>query len=279
MRVIKATDIKQAVRDMCIDANIRLPAELEELIIRSRDLESGELGREILGDLCRNMEAARKMNIPICQDTGMAVVFADIGQEIFIDGDFERAVNDGVHSGYTQGYLRASVVEDPLRRKNTGDNTPAIIHTRLVPGDKLRLTVAPKGFGSENMSALKMMNPSADRKDIIDFVVDTVVKAGGNPCPPVVIGVGLGGDFELCALLAKRALCRDVSKIHEDVFYSELEEEILTAVNESNVGPQGFGGDITALRVMIEAFPTHIAGLPVAVNMGCHVTRHKTCTV
>ena len=206
----------------------------------------------------------------------MAVIFAEVGQEVHIQGDFEAAVNEGVRRGYVDGLLRCSVVQDPLRRGNTGDNTPAILHTRLVPGDKLTLTVAPKGFGSENMSRLKMMTPAATEEDLIAFVKETVALAGANPCPPVVLGVGIGGDFELCAALAKKALCREVSQRHPDPYYAQLEEKMLRAANETGVGPQGFGGDTTCLAVNIETYPTHIAGLPVAVNVGCHVTRHET---
>ena len=206
----------------------------------------------------------------------MAVVFAEVGQELHILGNFEDAINEGVRQGYVEGLLRCSVVADPIRRGNTNDNTPAVIHTRLVLGDQLKLTVAPKGFGSENMSCLKMLTPSATREEIIGFVTETMKKAGGNPCPPVVLGVGLGGDFEMVAQLAKKALCRDVSKRHPDPFYAQLEADMLAAVNTLGVGPQGFGGDITALAVNIETYPTHIAGLPMAVNVGCHVTRHKT---
>ena len=206
----------------------------------------------------------------------MAVVFAEIGQDVHIvDGDFEDAVNEGVRQGYCEGLLRKSVVSDPLERVNTNDNTPAIIHTRIVHGDKVTLTVAPKGFGSENMSRIKMFTPSATKDDIVGFVVDTVKVAGGNPCPPIVLGVGIGGDFEQCALLSKKALCRNVSQRNEKIFYAQLEEEMLKKVNETGVGPQGFGGLTTALAVNIETAPTHIAGLPVAVNVGCHVTRHK----
>ena len=206
----------------------------------------------------------------------MAVVFAQVGQEVHINGNFEEAVNAGVRQGYVEGLLRRSVVADPLRRTNTGDNTPAILHTRLVPGDRLKLTVAPKGFGSENMSRLRMFTPAASEEEIIAFVAQTVQEAGGNPCPPVVLGVGIGGDFELCAQLAKTALCRDVGQRNPDPFYQDLEARMLQAVNETGVGPQGFGGTLTALAVNIEAYPTHIAGLPVAVNVGCHVTRHQS---
>lgn len=279
MRELKAAAITKAVRDLCIETNIRLPGDLSERIRASAGLETDETAAGILCDLGRNMDLAVELNIPVCQDTGMAVVFADIGQEVHIRGDFEAAVHEGVKKGYTEGFLRCSVVRDPLRRENTNDNTPAVIHVRLVPGDEVRLTVAPKGFGSENMSRLKMMNPSASPEDIVAFCVESVVLAGSNPCPPIVMGVGVGGDFEVCAYLAKKALCRDVSTKNSDPFYAELEQRILTEINKTGVGPQGFGGDTTALAVMIEAFPTHIAGLPVAVNMGCHVTRHGTAVL
>ena len=274
MRVIKAEDITKAVKELCVETNKILPKDLEQLIGCSCGRESSPMGKAILKDLCSNMDAAREMNIPVCQDTGMAVIFAQIGQEVYIEGPFEAAVNQGVREGYTDGLLRCSVVGDPLRRVNTGDNTPAIIHTSLVEGDRLTLTVAPKGFGSENMSRLKMFTPSAAIEDIIDFVKETVIIAGSNPCPPIVLGVGIGGDFELAAYLAKKALCRDVSVRNSDPFYRDLEEKMLEAVNSTGVGPQGFGGDITALAINIEEYPTHIAGLPVAVNVGCHVTRH-----
>ncbi len=276
MREITSAEIAAAVKALCVEANRRLPGDLERLVRESPEKERDATGRSILEDLGRNLDAARELGVPICQDTGMAVVFADVGQEVHISGDLTEAVDRGVREGYLNGLLRCSVVKDPLRRENTGDNTPAILHTRLVPGDRLTLTVAPKGFGSENMSRLKMLTPAADREDIIRFVTETVAEAGGNPCPPLVLGVGLGGDFEYCALLSKRALCRPVSQRNSDPYYAALEEDILNAVNATGVGPQGFGGQVTALAVNVEAFPTHIAGLPVAVNVGCHVTRHKT---
>ena len=275
MREIPVSDITEAVARLCVEANRSLPADLEASIVSASQREENALGRSILCDLCENMRAARELGLPVCQDTGMAVVFAEIGQEVhFTGGSFEEAVNKGVHRGYTEGLLRCSVAADPIRRGNTGDNTPAVIHTRLVPGDRVSLTVAPKGFGSENMSRLQMMTPAATEDDLIAFVAETVRLAGGNPCPPVVLGVGIGGDFEQCALLAKTALCRPVSERNKDPFYAELEEKMLRAVNETGVGPQGFGGDTTALAVNIEWAPTHIAGLPIAVNVGCHVTRH-----
>ena len=275
MREIPVSDITEAVARLCVEANRSLPADLEASIASASQREENALGRSILCDLCENMRAARDLGLPVCQDTGMAVVFAEIGQEVhFTGGSFEEAVNKGVHRGYTEGLLRCSVAADPIRRGNTGDNTPAVIHTRLVPGDRVSLTVAPKGFGSENMSRLQMMTPAATEEDLIAFVAETVRLAGGNPCPPVVLGVGIGGDFEQCALLAKTALCRPVSERNKDPFYAGLEEKMLRAVNETGVGPQGFGGDTTALAVNIEWAPTHIAGLPIAVNVGCHVTRH-----
>lgn len=276
MREITAREITAAVRQLCIDANRVLPADLEQTIHTCSQQEKDPTAQSILCDLCHNLDAAREMEIPICQDTGMAVVFAEVGQDLHIAGSFEEAVNEGVRQGYVEGLLRCSVVKDPIRRGNTEDNTPAILHTRLVPGDKLTLTVAPKGFGSENMSRLKMLTPAAKEEDIIAFVKETVELAGSNPCPPVVLGVGIGGDFELVAYLAKKALCRSVSQRNPDPYYADLEQKMLEVVNGTGVGPQGFGGQTTALAVNIETYPTHIAGLPMAVNVGCHVTRHKT---
>lgn len=276
MREISREEIVSTIERLCVEANRQLPESLEERIKAGVQQETSLIARPVMEDLCRNLQAARELEIPICQDTGMAVVFAEVGQEVHINGNFEQAVNEGVRRGYVNGLLRCSVVGDPLRRVNTGDNTPAVLHVRLVPGDKLRLTVAPKGFGSENMSRLRMFTPAAGEEEIISFVAETVKEAGGNPCPPVVLGVGIGGDFELCAQLAKQALCRDVAVQNSDPYYAELEARMLAAVNETGVGPQGFGGDVTALAVNIEAYPTHIAGLPVAVNVGCHVTRHRS---
>ncbi len=279
MRVVKAEDITKSVKELCIDANRILPCDLEKLIGESVDKETNETGKSILGDICANMDAAREMNIPVCQDTGMAVIFVEVGREVYIDGNFEDAINEGVRQGYVDGLLRKSVVRDPIRRGNTDDNTPAIIHTRIVDGDKIKITAAPKGFGSENMSRLKMFTPSATIDEIVGFVTETVKVAGSNPCPPIVLGVGIGGDFEMVAYLAKKALCRDVSERNPDPFYAELEQRMLEEANKTGVGPQGFGGDTTALAVNIETYPTHIAGLPVAVNVGCHVTRHKTAEI
>ena len=279
MRRISAEEISAAVAKLCVEANRQLPGSLEKRVRESAAGETSPLGKAILGDLAENLDAAREMGVPICQDTGMAVVFAEVGQEVYIEGAFEEAVHEGVRRGYVDGLLRCSVVADPLRRGNTGDNTPAVLHTRLVPGDKLTLTVAPKGFGSENMSRLRMLTPAASPEDIVGFVAETVKTAGANPCPPVVLGVGIGGDFEMCAYLAKKALCRDVDVRHPDPYYAELEKRMLEEVNETGVGPQGFGGKVTALCVNIETYPTHIAGLPVAVNVGCHVTRHQSVTL
>ncbi|MBQ7838395.1 MAG: fumarate hydratase [Clostridia bacterium] len=280
MREINVEKIEQLVRDLCIKANKHLPRDLEERISFCSGCECEELPKSIMKTLEDNIEAARELDIPICQDTGMAVVFAQIGQDVHLTGGgFEEAVNRGVARGYTEGYLRCSVVKDPLRRVNTGNNTPAVIHTRIVDGDKIKITVAPKGFGSENMSCLKMFTPSATREDIINFVVGAARQAGSNPCPPMVLGVGIGGTFEQCALLAKTALCRNVSEPNSDEYYQAMESEILEKVNALGIGPQGFGGKTTALAVAIEARPTHIAGLPVAVNVGCHVTRHATETI
>ena len=280
LREVNVSKITDAVKQLCIETNRILPADLEETICKACKTETNDTGKAILNDLCRNMDAAREMQIPICQDTGMAVVFVEVGQDVhFIGGDFEQAIHEGVRQGYVEGLLRLSVVGDPLERKNTNDNTPAVIHTRIVPGDKVELLVAPKGFGSENMSRIKMFTPSATKEDIINFVVETAKLAGSNPCPPMVLGVGIGGDFELCAYLAKKALCREVSEHNPKEEYRLLEQEMLERVNQLDIGPQGFGGITTALSVAIEQYATHIAGLPVAVNVGCHVTRHKKVTI
>ncbi len=277
MRELNVSVLTDAVAELCISANKILPEALTEKIKKSVGEESEELPKSIMCEVCRNLEVARDKNIPICQDTGITVVFLEIGQDVhFVGGNIYDAVNKGVAKGYTEGLLRKSVVADPLRRVNTEDNTPAVIHTEIVEGDKVKITVAPKGFGSENMSKLRMLTPFEAEQGVIDFVVQTVKSAGGNPCPPIVVGVGIGGDFESCALLSKKALCRDVNKRNSDEYYADLENRLLTKINELNIGPQGFGGKTTALAVNIEYAPTHIAGLPVAVNIGCHVTRHKT---
>ena len=277
MRAIDVSAIEQTVRDLCIEANRRLPDDVKSAVTQAAEQEASPLGREILHDLGENITAAERLTLPICQDTGMAVVFAEVGQEVHIKGGLlSDAVNRGVSRGYLEGLLRCSVVSDPLRRTNTNDNTPAVLHTVLTAGDRIRLTVAPKGFGSENMSRIKMFTPAAKREDILAFILETAEIAGGNACPPMVLGVGIGGDFELCALLAKRALCRPLDIPNPDPFYAQMECDALGAVNSLDIGPQGFGGVFTALRVAIETYPTHIAGLPVAVNVGCHVTRHAS---
>ena len=277
MKEIDLKLLSGKIKEACIKANRVLPPDLEAIIRSGAQSETGEPARSVMNALSENLDAALEMKLPVCQDTGMAVIFAEIGQDVrFVNGSFEDAVNEGVAAGYTEGLLRKSVVSDPLRRVNTGDNTPAVIHIRIVPGDRVKITVAPKGFGSENMSRIKMFTPSATRDDIIDFAVETVKVAGSNPCPPVVLGIGIGGDFEKCALLAKKALCRSVSAPNPDGYYADMEKEILDKVNALDIGPQGFGGRNTALAVMIETYPTHIAGLPVAVNVGCHVTRHSS---
>lgn len=277
MREINVSEIENTIRNLCIQANIHLPENLEKRISQAADEEISPAGKGVFDDLKANIKAAADENIPVCQDTGMAVIFAEIGQDVhFTGGSFEEAVNMGVARGYTEGFLRCSVVGDPLERVNTGDNTPAVLHTRIVSGDKVKIDVCPKGFGSENMSSLKMFTPSVSVEDIVDFVTETASKAGSNPCPPMVIGVGIGGNFEQCAYLAKKALCRDVAIRNQKSLYADLEGKMLDKINRLGIGPQGFGGKITALCVNIEEAPTHIAGLPVAVNIGCHVTRHAS---
>ncbi|WP_418710083.1 fumarate hydratase [Anaerotruncus massiliensis (ex Liu et al. 2021)] len=278
MREIPREAVVEAVKALCIEANRMLPADLKERLCGACRAEESPLGREVLSDIVRNYETAEALSIPVCQDTGMAVVFAELGEDAHVPG-LEEAVNEGVRRGYTEGLLRCSVVGDPLRRQNTGDNTPAVLHLRLVPGDRLTLTVAPKGAGSENMSSIRMMTPAASEQDLIDAVVRAVEAAGSTPCPPVVVGVGVGGNFEGCALLAKRALCRDTAVRNPDPLYASLEERMLEGINRTGIGPQGFGGRVTALAVNIEAGATHIASLPLAVNMGCHVTRHACRTI
>lgn len=275
MREISVKEIEQKVSELCIKANLNLPKDLEDCIKCRAKEEKSEVGRNVFSDIINNINVARDEIIPICQDTGMAVIFLEVGQDVhFIDGGLYEAINRGVAKGYTDGYLRKSIVYDPLERVNTNDNTPAVIHTKIVDGDKVKIMVAPKGFGSENMSALKMMTPSATHDEIMDFVVDTVAHAGSNPCPPIVVGVGIGGDFESCAYNAKKALCRPVSIRNPKALYADLEKKMLDKINKLGIGPQGFGGTVTALAVNIEQTPTHIAGLPVSVNIGCHVTRH-----
>ena len=280
MREINVSEIENTIRDLCISANIHLPKSLEDKIQSCAELEISPAGKAVFEDLKANINAAKAENIPICQDTGMAVIFMEIGQDVhYTGGSLEDAINKGVSRGYTEGYLRCSIVGDPLERVNTGDNTPPVVHTRIVSGDTVKIDVCPKGFGSENMSALKMFTPSASLEDIVGFVIETASKAGSNPCPPMVIGVGIGGNFEHCAYLAKKALCRDTAVRNPKKLYKDLEDKMLEQINKLGIGPQGFGGKITALCVNIEQAPTHIAGLPVAVNIGCHVTRHASALI
>ena len=276
MREIQASDVTQTVRRLCVEANCRLPEDMRACIARSRDEEAWPIARDILDRIIENYEIADRDCVPICQDTGMACVFLEIGQNVHVNGDLAEAVHEGVRQGYADGYLRKSVVADPLRRVNTGDNTPAMIYYEIVPGDRLKITVAPKGFGSENMSRITMLRPSDGEDGVKDFVVRCAEEAGPNPCPPIVIGVGIGGTFDRAALLAKKALMRPVDVRSDDPYYAAMEAELLARVNALGVGPQGFGGKTTALAVNILACPTHIAGLPVAVNINCHVTRHQS---
>ena len=275
MRELQYNEIVEAVRELCIQANCHLPEDVCSAIRAARETEVSPVGQAILGDLEENFTFAGERELPICQDTGMAVVFAELGQECHITGGLlSDAVNEGVARGYVEGNLRLSVVGDPLRRVNTNNNTPAILHLTLVEGDRLTLTVAPKGFGSENMTRLKMFNPSATVEDIEDFIVDCVSVAGSNPCPPVIVGVGIGGTSEMAVLLAKKALLAPLEEHSGDPFYAEMEARVLERVNALGIGPQGLGGGVTALSVRILPYGTHIAGLPCAVNLGCHVTRH-----
>ena len=276
MREIDSSLISEVVARLCIDANYHLPPDMKKQIISSSKEESWETASIILDQIIENFNIADENLQPICQDTGLACVFLSIGQDVHIKGNLEEAVNEGVRKGYSQGYLRKSVVSDPLKRVNTGDNTPAMIYYDICPGDKLKITVAPKGFGSENMSQIKMLKPSDGIDGVKDFVIKVVEDAGPNPCPPIVVGVGIGGTFDKAAYLAKKALMRPVDQRNSEDFYVELEEELLEKINALGIGPQGFGGKTTALAVNIEKFPTHIAGLPVAVNINCHVTRHMT---
>lgn len=276
MREVSTDEITKNIKEMCIEANYILSDDVKNKIINSAAVENSEIGKKILSQLEENMEIAEREQIPICQDTGMAVVFIKIGQEVHITGgSLEDAINQGVREGYTEGYLRKSVVKDPLIRENTKDNTPAIIHYEIIPGDKVEITVAPKGFGSENMSRVCMLKPADGIEGVKNAVIETVKLAGPNACPPVVVGVGIGGTFEKCALLAKKALTRDINSESSIEYVAELENELLDEINNLNIGPGGLGGKITALCVNIETYPTHIAGLPVAINMCCHVNRHK----
>lgn len=279
MRNIDAKVIEDTVARLCIEANLRLPPDVINAIERAEKAEPWDGAKRILSLLGDNVRIASEKTLPVCQDTGMACVFVELGQDVHIEGDFEQAVNNGVRRGYGEGYLRKSVVCDPLRRVNTGDNTPALVTVKLTRGDKMRITVMPKGFGSENMSALKMLKPADGVEGVRNFVLDTVEKAGANPCPPIIVGVGIGGSFDKAAYLAKHALLRPVNEPNPDEYYAALENELLEKINALGIGPQGFGGKTTALAVLIEAMPTHVAGLPVAVNISCHATRRASASL
>lgn len=276
MREIHISKIIDTVKELCIEANYYLSNDVKRALCNAKENETWPLAENILDQIILNSDIAKNENMPICQDTGMACIFIDIGQDVHIVGGLlDDAINEGVRRGYEEGFLRKSVVKDPINRINTKDNTPAIIYYNMVAGDKIKITVAPKGFGSENMSRIKMLKPSDGLQVVKDFIIETVKLAGPNPCPPIVIGVGIGGTFDKAAYLAKKALIRPLDKRNEDKFYSDLEEELLDTINKLGIGPQGFGGKTTALGLNIETYPTHIAGLPVAVNINCHATRHK----
>lgn len=279
MRNIDAKVIEDTVARLCIEANLRLPPDVINAIERAEKAEPWDGAKRILSLLGDNVRIASEKTLPVCQDTGMACVFVELGQDVHIEGDFEQAVNNGVRRGYGEGYLRKSVVCDPLCRVNTGDNTPALVTVKLTRGDKMRITVMPKGFGSENMSALKMLKPADGVEGVKNFVLETVEKAGANPCPPIIVGVGIGGSFDKAAYLAKHALLRPVDEPNPDEYYAALESELLDKINALGIGPQGFGGKTTALAVLIEAMPTHVAGLPVAVNISCHATRRASASL
>lgn len=277
MREIDVSQITEVVARLCIEANYYLPKDIREAILKCRAEEDGAIAQDVLDNIITNFEIAEKESVPICQDTGMACVFLEVGQEVHLTGGaLYDAVNEGVRKGYAEGYLRKSVVKDPVRRGNTGDNTPAMIYTDIVPGDQVKITVGPKGFGSENMSQIRMFKPSAGLQGIKDFILEVVETAGPNPCPPMVVGVGIGGTFDKCALLAKKALMRSADTSNPDPYYADLEKEMLEKINQLGIGPQGFGGKTTAIALNIETLPTHIAGMPCAVNINCHVTRHKS---
>lgn len=279
VRIIKSSQITEIVRDMCIKANIYLGEDVVESLKENKEKENSELGKNILNILIKNCEIAKEKQMPICQDTGMAVFFVSIGQDVHVEGkNISDAINEGVKQGYEDGFLRKSVVT-PIDRKNTQDNTPAIIHYDIVEGDKITIEFAPKGFGSENMSKMKMLKPSDGIKGIQNFIIDTVKEAGPNPCPPIVVGVGIGGTIEKCAQIAKKSLLRDIGEHNKDENIKNLEVQILKEINNLGIGPQGLGGNTTALAVNIETFPTHIAGLPVVVNINCHAARHKKAII
>ena len=277
MREINVSQITDVVERLCIEANTHLPGDVKDAICKCRATEDWDVAKGVLDKIIENYEIADANEVPICQDTGMACVFLEIGQDVhLVGGNLAEAVDEGVRRGYTNGYLRKSVVADPVRRGNTGDNTPAMLYTEIVPGEEIKVTVGPKGFGSENMSQIRMFKPSAGLQGIKDFIIEAVETAGPNPCPPMVVGVGIGGTFDKAALLAKKALMRPVDSENPDPFYADLEKEMLEKINKLGIGPQGFGGKTTAIGLNIETLPTHIAGMPCAININCHVTRHKS---
>ena len=280
MRKVSTEQVTEAVAKLCMDANYYIPEDVRRRIEEMRDAEESPVGKEILRQILENQEIAAEEKMPLCQDTGFTVVYAEIGQEVHFDGDIKEAISKGVAKGYTDGYLRKSILIDPLKRSpNSGDNTPPVIWFDLVPGDKVKITIAPKGGGSENMSRTKMLRPSDGVEGFKNFVVQSVVEAGGNPCPPVIVGVGVGGTFDKCAFLAKKALLRNIGERNKDPFYAEIEEELLERINKSGVGPMGLGGRTTALEVFIEQYPLHIATFPAAVNLNCHAARHKEIVI
>lgn len=277
MRVINVSEITDVVEKLCVKANLYLPDDVKCAIRQSRQQEDGNIAQGILDNIIKNFQIAENEDMPICQDTGVACVFLEIGQDVHLTGgSLKQAVDEGVRRGYINGFLRKSVVMDPVLRGNTGDNTPAMLYTEIVDGENVKITVAPKGFGSENMSKIKMLKPSDGIDGIKNFVLSVVESAGPNPCPPMVVGVGIGGTFDKCALLAKKALLRPLDSCNDNPFYAELEKELLEKINMLGIGPQGFGGKTTAIGLNIEVMPTHIAGMPCAVNINCHVTRHQT---
>ena len=281
MRVVNVSEIRDVVEKLCIESNYYLPEDVRIALENALEVEESPLGKEIIQDILKNQEIARTKNVPICQDTGLAVLFLELGQDVrLIGGALEEAINEGIRRGYEKGYLRKSTVDDPfMERKNLGDNTPAIIHTKIVPGDKVKMILAPKGGGSENMSALAMLKPSDGVEGIRKFVLDTVEKAGSNPCPPIIVGVGIGGTIEKTTLIAKQSLLRNIGEHNPNPKIAELEKELLVQVNNMGIGPQGFGGRTTALAVHIETFPAHIASMPVAINIQCHAARHLEATI
>jgi len=279
MREIPHQRIVETVANLCMDANYNLGQDVVQALQKGLAQEASPVGKDVLKQLLDNAEIARNEKVPMCQDTGFAVIFLELGSDVHVTGNIIEAINEGVRKGYTDGYLRKSILSDPVKGKNTGDNTPAIIHTLIVPGDKIKITVAPKGGGSENMSEVKMMTPAAGIEGVKSFVIDRVLRSSSNPCPPVVVGVGIGGTFEYVAFLAKKALLRDIGQRHPDPFYADVERDLLESINKTGIGPMGLGGRITALDVFIEVHPRHIASFPTAVNINCHAARHKTAII